>query len=62
MFSRKSEAKGMQEQLMTNPDMMQNMMKQQLTGLVPQVSSHNVVNIFTPQLWYMQVLATPETQ
>lgn len=27
----------MQEQLMTNPDMMQNMMKQQLTGLVPQV-------------------------
>ena len=61
MFSRKSEAKGMQEQLMTNPDMMQNMMKQQLTGLVPQVSSHNVVNIFTPQLSYMQVLATPET-
>ena len=37
VFSRKSEAKGMQEQLMTNPDMMQNMMKQQLTGLVPQV-------------------------
>lgn len=37
MFSKKSEAKGMQEQLMTNPDMMQNMMKQQLTGLVPQV-------------------------
>ena len=37
MFQKKSEAKGVQEQLMTNPDMMQNMMKQQLTGLVPQV-------------------------
>ena len=37
MFQKKSEAKGVQEQLMTNPDMMQNMMKQQLTGLIPQV-------------------------
>lgn len=40
VFSKKSEAKGVQEQLMTNPDMMQNMMKQQLTGLVPQASWH----------------------
>ena len=37
VFQKKSEAKGVQEQLMANPDMMQNMMKQQLTGLVPQV-------------------------
>ena len=40
VFQKKSEAKGVQEQLMTNPDMMQNMMKQQLTGLVPQVTCH----------------------
>ncbi len=39
VFQKKSEAKGVQEQLMTNPDMMQNMMKQQLTGLVPQVNT-----------------------
>ncbi|DBA83842.1 TPA: hypothetical protein ACH3X1_006357 [Trebouxia sp. C0004] len=46
VFQKKSEAKGVQEQLMTNPDMMQNMMKQQLTGLVPQIAMGAFVNYF----------------
>lgn len=38
MFSQKSEQKSAQEQMITNPDMMSNMMKQNLSGIVPQVS------------------------
>ena len=37
VFSKKTESKGMQEQMLSNPDMMTNMMKQNLTGIVPQV-------------------------
>lgn len=37
MLNQKIEAKGMQEMMMTNPDFMQGMMKQQLGGLLPQV-------------------------
>ena len=37
MFSQKSEQKSAQEQMITNPDMMSNMMKQNLSGIVPQV-------------------------
>ncbi len=39
VLSQKIEAKGMQEMMMTNPDFMQGMMKQQLGGLLPQVGS-----------------------
>lgn len=38
MFSQKSEQKSAQEQMLTNPDMMSGMMKQNLVGIVPQVS------------------------
>lgn len=37
MLCQKMEAKGMQEMMMTNPDFMQGMMKQQLGGMLPQV-------------------------
>ena len=37
VFSQKSEQKSPQEQMITNPDMMGNMMKQNLSGIVPQV-------------------------
>ena len=37
VFSQKSEQKSAQEQMITNPDMMSNMMKQNLSGIVPQV-------------------------
>ena len=37
MLSQKSEQKSAQEQMITNPDMMSNMMKQNLSGIVPQV-------------------------
>ena len=37
VFSKKTESKGMQEQMLSNPDMMTNLMKQNLTGIVPQV-------------------------
>jgi hypothetical protein len=37
VLSQKAESRGMQEMMMTNPDFMQNMMKQQLGGLLPQV-------------------------
>lgn len=42
MFNEKVEARNMQEMMMTNPDMMQGMMKQQLSGLVPQVGAVHV--------------------
>lgn len=38
VFSQKSEQKSAQEQMMTNPDMMSGMMKQNLVGIIPQVS------------------------
>lgn len=38
MFSKKPEAKSAQEQMMSNPDMMSDMMKKNLGGIVPQVS------------------------
>ena len=38
LFAQKSEQKSAQEQMMTNPDMMQNMMKQNLGGIIPQVT------------------------
>jgi hypothetical protein len=37
VFSQKSEQKSAQEQMMTNPDMMSGMMKQNLLGIIPQV-------------------------
>jgi hypothetical protein len=37
VFNQTVEAKNMQEQMMTNPDMMQGMMKAQLGGVLPQV-------------------------
>lgn len=37
MFQQKVESKNMHEQMMTNPDMMQGMMKAQLGGVLPQV-------------------------
>ena len=40
VFSQKSEQKSAQEQMMTNPDMMSGMMKQNLLGIIPQVSAH----------------------
>lgn len=36
-FNKKSEARSAQEQMMSNPDFMTNMMKQNLSGIVPQV-------------------------
>lgn len=36
VFSKKSEAKSAQEMMMTNPDIMMNMMKQNLSGFLPQ--------------------------
>ena len=50
MFSQKSEQKSAQEQMLTNPDMMSGMMKQNLVGIVPQVSE---VNAFTSQIAYL---------
>ena len=38
VFSKKSEAKSAQEQMMTNPDMMTDMMKKSFSGIVPQVN------------------------
>ena len=40
VFSQKSEQKSAQEQMMTNPDMMSGMMKQNMLGIIPQVSIH----------------------
>jgi len=37
VLNEKVEGRNMQEMMMTNPDMMQGMMKQQLSGLLPQV-------------------------
>ena len=37
VFNQKVESKNMQEQMMTNPDMMQGMMKAQMGGVLPQV-------------------------
>ena len=37
MFFEKLEKKNMQEMMMTNPEFMQGMMRQQLGGLLPQV-------------------------
>ena len=37
VLSQKSEQKSAQEQMMTNPDMMSGMMKQNLFGIIPQV-------------------------
>lgn len=42
VFNEKVEARNMQEMMMTNPDMMQGMMKQQMSGLVPQVGAVHV--------------------
>lgn len=39
VFSKKTEAKSAQEQMLTNPDMMQDMMKKNFSGIVPQVGS-----------------------
>ena len=39
ILNQKSEQKSAQEQMMTNPDLMSGMMKQNLSGIVPQVSS-----------------------
>lgn len=39
VFSQKSEQKSAQEQMMTNPDMMSGMMKQNLVGIIPQASA-----------------------
>lgn len=38
-LSQKSEQKSAQEQMLTNPDLMSGMMKQNLSGIVPQVGS-----------------------
>ena len=38
MFNQKSEAPTPQEMMMSNPDMMMNMMKGNITGFLPQVS------------------------
>jgi hypothetical protein len=37
LFCQKSEQKSAQEQMMTNPDLMSGMMKQNLFGIIPQV-------------------------
>ena len=39
LFSKKSETRSAQEQMMTNPDMMTNMVKQSVGGFLPQVSA-----------------------
>jgi len=39
VLNQKSEQKSAQEQMMTNPDLMSGMMKQNLSGIVPQVQS-----------------------
>jgi len=46
VFSKKTERKGMQEQMLSNPDMMTNLMKQNLTGIVPQIAMGTFVNYF----------------
>lgn len=46
ILNEKVEARGMQEMMMTNPDMMQGMMKQQLSGLLPQLALGALVNFF----------------
>ncbi|GAB4819473.1 hypothetical protein N2152v2_006519 [Parachlorella kessleri] len=46
VFNQKVESKNMQEQMITNPDMMQNMMKAQMGGLVPQIGMGAFVNFF----------------
>lgn len=46
VFNEKVEARNMQEMMMANPDMMQGMMKQQLSGLVPQMALGVLVNFF----------------
>ncbi|KAL4856137.1 ER membrane protein complex subunit 3 [Chlorella vulgaris] len=46
VLCQKMEAKGMQEMMMTNPDFMQGMMKQQLGGMLPQLALGALVNFF----------------
>ncbi|KAK9837444.1 hypothetical protein WJX81_003249 [Elliptochloris bilobata] len=46
VFSQKSEQKSAQEQMITNPDMMSNMMKQNLSGIVPQIAMGAFVSYF----------------
>eukprot|EP00884_Botryococcus_braunii_P007015 jgi/Botrbrau1/16314/Bobra.0066s0082.1 len=45
-FNKKSEARSAQEQMMTNPDFMTNMMKQNLSGIVPQIAMGAFVSFF----------------
>ena len=40
MLCKKSESRSAQELMMSNPDMMMNMMKGQVTGFLPQVRAH----------------------
>ncbi|CAL8463545.1 g3079 [Coccomyxa elongata] len=46
VFSQKSEQKSAQEQMLTNPDMMSGMMKQNLVGIVPQIAMGTFVSYF----------------
>ncbi|KAK9815644.1 hypothetical protein WJX72_007320 [[Myrmecia] bisecta] len=46
VFSKKSVAKSAQEQMMANPDMLSNMMKQNVSGIVPQIAMGTFVNYF----------------
>ncbi|KAI7839421.1 hypothetical protein COHA_006822 [Chlorella ohadii] len=46
VFEEKVEKPDMQQMMMTNPDMMQGMMKQQLGGLLPQLALGALVNFF----------------
>ncbi|CAL5223773.1 g6338 [Coccomyxa viridis] len=45
-LSQKSEQKSAQEQMLTNPDLMSGMMKQNLSGIVPQIAMGTFVSYF----------------
>ncbi|CAK0739404.1 hypothetical protein CVIRNUC_001163 [Coccomyxa viridis] len=46
VLNQKSEQKSAQEQMMTNPDLMSGMMKQNLSGIVPQIAMGTFVSYF----------------
>jgi hypothetical protein len=46
VFTKKTEAKSAQEQMMSNPDMMTDMMKKNFSGIVPQIAMGAFVSFF----------------
>lgn len=59
VFSKKTEAKSAQEQMLSNPDMMTDMMKKNFSGIVPQVcvAIHSVNTMLAEESWRTDCLS-----